>query len=134
MNSGQGDNLVSLIPRSNPTFYKSHILTTHKEEAVSENLKNMLLVMSNGGYLAPPSGDSHENPKQEALWNETWKRINRFQPNLFAELFPEEAGKPQKPKVSKDEKREVERKSGEKSADSGAEQARKSEATDRKEG
>lgn len=82
MNSGQGDNL---------------------EEAVSENLKNMLLVMSNGGYLAPPD----EKPEQEEIWIETWKRINRFQPNLFAELFPEEAGKPPKPKVSRDERREV---------------------------
>lgn len=50
----------------------------------------MLLVMSNGGYLAPPD----ENPEGEELWNETWKRINRFLPNFFAELFPEEAGKP----------------------------------------
>ncbi|KAF2188369.1 Sec7-domain-containing protein [Zopfia rhizophila CBS 207.26] len=68
MNSGQGDNL---------------------EEAVEENLKNILLVMANGGYLAPPD----EKPEQEELWNETWKRINRFLPNFFAELFPEEAGK-----------------------------------------
>jgi brefeldin A-resistance guanine nucleotide exchange factor 1 len=64
MNSGQGDNL---------------------EEAVSENLKNMLLVMSNGGFLAPPD----EKPEQEELWKETWKRINRFLPGLFGELFPE---------------------------------------------
>jgi brefeldin A-resistance guanine nucleotide exchange factor 1 len=52
----------------------------------------MLLVMSNGGYLAPPD----EKPEQEELWNETWKRVNRFLPNFFAELFPEEAGKPKK--------------------------------------
>jgi brefeldin A-resistance guanine nucleotide exchange factor 1 len=70
------------------------------EEAVAENLKNMLLVLSNGGYLAPPD----ENPKREELWHETWKRINRFQPNLFAELFPEEAGKPARPRPSKDER------------------------------
>ncbi|KAF2744238.1 Sec7-domain-containing protein [Sporormia fimetaria CBS 119925] len=68
INSGQGDNL---------------------EEAVSENLKNMLLVMSSGGYLAPPS----EKPEQEELWTETWKRVNRFLPNLYAELFPEEMTK-----------------------------------------
>ncbi|KAF2645418.1 Sec7-domain-containing protein [Massarina eburnea CBS 473.64] len=73
INSGQGDNL---------------------EEAVSENLKNMLLVMSNGGYLAPPD----EEPEREELWVETWKRINRFLPNFFAELFPEEAKKPKKEK------------------------------------
>jgi brefeldin A-resistance guanine nucleotide exchange factor 1 len=58
----------------------------------------MLLVLSNGGYLAPPD----ESPDREQLWNETWKRINRFQPNLFTELFPEEAGKPAKPRQSKD--------------------------------
>ncbi|OCL13855.1 Sec7-domain-containing protein [Glonium stellatum] len=69
MNSGQGDNL---------------------EEAVSENLKNILLVMSNGGYLAPPD----QNPDQKELWTETWTRLDRFLPNFFAELFPEEAKKP----------------------------------------
>ncbi|KAH9882098.1 hypothetical protein J1614_001270 [Plenodomus biglobosus] len=79
MNSGQGDNL---------------------EEAVSENLKNMLLVLSNGGYLAPPD----ENPQREELWLETWKRINRFQPNLLKEIFPDEAGKPARPRASRDER------------------------------
>jgi brefeldin A-resistance guanine nucleotide exchange factor 1 len=49
----------------------------------------MLLVLSNGGYLAPPD----EKPEMEELWNQTWKRVNRFLPNFFAELFPEEAGK-----------------------------------------
>jgi brefeldin A-resistance guanine nucleotide exchange factor 1 len=78
-NSGQGDNF---------------------EEAVNENLKNMLLVLSSGGYLAPPD----ENPQREELWNETWKRINRFQPTLFADLFPEEAGKPARPRASRDER------------------------------
>lgn len=56
---------------------------------MSENLKNMLLVMSSGGYLVPPE----EKAEREELWNETWKRINRFLPNFFAELFPEEAKK-----------------------------------------
>lgn len=65
---------------------------------MSENLKNMLLVMANGGYLAPPD----ENPEQEELWNETWKRINRFLPNLHAELFPEEAKKPKAERRSKE--------------------------------
>jgi brefeldin A-resistance guanine nucleotide exchange factor 1 len=70
-NSGQGDNL---------------------EEAVSENLKNMLLVLNDGGYLAPPE----EKPEQEDLWIETWKRINRFQPGLLKELFPGEVDRPRK--------------------------------------
>jgi brefeldin A-resistance guanine nucleotide exchange factor 1 len=56
---------------------------------VSENLKNMLLVLANGGYLAPPE----EQPRREDMWTETWKKINRFQPELFGEIFPEEVGK-----------------------------------------
>ncbi len=46
--------------------------------------------MSSSGYLVPPDQD----PEQAELWNETWKRLNRFLPNLFEELFPEEAKKP----------------------------------------
>jgi brefeldin A-resistance guanine nucleotide exchange factor 1 len=60
----------------------------------------MLLVMSNVGYLAPPD----EKPEQEELWTETWKRVNRFLPNFYAELFPEEAQKPQTERKSKDTK------------------------------
>ncbi|KAI9800297.1 MAG: GDP/GTP exchange factor for ARF [Piccolia ochrophora] len=72
MNSGQGDTL---------------------EEAVPESLKNILLVMSSGGFLVPPSQD----PSHERLWVETWKRLERFLPDLFAELFPEEAKNPHAP-------------------------------------
>lgn len=87
---------------------------------MSENLKNMLLVMSNGGFLAPPD----ENPEQEELWNETWKRINRFLPNFFGELFPEEAKKPkgERRRASKEKEQE---KSGEKTQ---AEEGRVEEA------
>lgn len=65
MNSGQGDSL---------------------EEAVPENLKNVLLFMSSSGYLVPPSKDQ----SQEKLWVETWKRIDRFLPDLRNELALEE--------------------------------------------
>ncbi|KAI9821685.1 MAG: GDP/GTP exchange factor for ARF [Pycnora praestabilis] len=65
MNSGQGDNL---------------------EEAVPESLKNIILVMSSGGYLVPPN----QNPENERLWTETWSRLGRFLPNLYSELFPKE--------------------------------------------
>jgi len=34
--------------------------------------------MSTNGYLVPPS----QNPEREELWNETWKRIDRFLPEL----------------------------------------------------
>ncbi|KAJ5315468.1 hypothetical protein N7476_005775 [Penicillium atrosanguineum] len=67
MNSGQTDSL---------------------EEAIPESLKNILLVMADGGYLVPPSQD----PSKEEMWNETRKRLGRFLPDLFAEIFPE-AGK-----------------------------------------
>ncbi|EFR03206.1 ARF guanine-nucleotide exchange factor 2 [Nannizzia gypsea CBS 118893] len=64
MNSGQGDSL---------------------EEAVPESLKNILLVMANGGYLvAPPTKD----PEKAKIWTETQKRLDRFLPNLFGEIFP----------------------------------------------
>ncbi|KAI9731313.1 MAG: GDP/GTP exchange factor for ARF [Cirrosporium novae-zelandiae] len=69
MNSGQTDSL---------------------EEAIPENLKNTLLVMANEGYLVSPD----QNPESETLWAETWKRLNRFLPDLFGELFPEHLKSP----------------------------------------
>ncbi|PKY03615.1 guanine nucleotide exchange factor [Aspergillus campestris IBT 28561] len=62
MNSGQGDSL---------------------EEAIPESLKNVLLVMADGGYLVPPSQD----PSKEQMWTETKKRLERFLPDLFQEIF-----------------------------------------------
>lgn len=59
MNSGQGDAL---------------------EEAVPESLKNILLVMADGGYLRREKGDR--------LWEETRKRLERFLPRLVEEVFP----------------------------------------------
>lgn len=38
--------------------------------------------MSSSGYLVPPSRD----PEKAELWNETWKRIDRFLPELRGEL------------------------------------------------
>ncbi len=66
MNSGQGDSL---------------------EEAVPENLKNVLLFMASSGYLVAPSIDK----SKEVLWVETWKRIDRFLPDLKGELALEGA-------------------------------------------
>lgn len=60
-----------------------------QEEAVPENLKNILLFMSSSGYLVPPS----KNPAQEKLWTETWRRIDRFLPELRNELALEEEAK-----------------------------------------
>lgn len=40
--------------------------------------------MADGGYLAPPTKD----PSKEKIWVETQKRLDRFLPNLFKEIFP----------------------------------------------
>ncbi|KAI9736372.1 MAG: GDP/GTP exchange factor for ARF [Claussenomyces sp. TS43310] len=70
MNSGQGDSL---------------------EEAVPESLKNILLVMSSSGYLVPPAQD----PSYERLWVETWKRLDRFLPDLRKDLDLDSRDMPQ---------------------------------------
>lgn len=41
--------------------------------------------MANGGYLVPPSEDA----KGSLIWEETWKRVDRFLPDLYGEIFPE---------------------------------------------
>jgi brefeldin A-resistance guanine nucleotide exchange factor 1 len=41
--------------------------------------------MASGGYLIPSS----QNHEQTRLWDETWKRLERFLPGMFAEIFPE---------------------------------------------
>ncbi|KAG6017343.1 hypothetical protein E4U54_007511 [Claviceps lovelessii] len=68
MNSGQGDTL---------------------EEAVRENLKNVVLFMISSGFLVPPEDSTSEQP----LWDETWKRIDRFLPGLRKDLSCESLGK-----------------------------------------
>lgn len=56
-----------------------------------ESLKNILLVMADGGYLVPPSQD----PSKEEIWTETRKRLGRFLPDLFAEIFPDASTEPE---------------------------------------
>ena len=41
--------------------------------------------MANGGYLVPPE----EDPGKKVLWDETWKRLNRFLPEMYREIYPE---------------------------------------------
>ena len=55
-----------------------------------ESLKNILLVMSSGGYLAPPNKVEGQTEQQTKIWNETWARLERFLPELMPELFPQE--------------------------------------------
>ena len=54
-----------------------------------ESLKNTILVMANQGFLVPPA----ENASHARLWTETWKRLDKFLPGMFEELFPEAAKK-----------------------------------------
>ena len=55
--------------------------------------------MANGGYLVPPSLDQQKS----RLWEETWKRLERFLPNLYQDTFPELANPPAPPPQSKEE-------------------------------
>ena len=57
-----------------------------QEEAVRENLKNVVLFMASSGYLVSPRQD----PSKELLWTETWKRIDRFMPDLRSDLDQDE--------------------------------------------
>ncbi|CAD6913734.1 unnamed protein product [Tilletia controversa] len=60
-------------------------------EAIPENLKNMLLVMSASGILIPPAapGQPDERTKAQAiLWAVTFDRFKRFLPGLEEEVFP----------------------------------------------
>ena len=50
--------------------------------------------MADGGYLQPPA--QGEKPSQ--MWEMTWKRIDRFLPNLFRDIYPER--KPTQPEPS----------------------------------
>jgi golgi-specific brefeldin A-resistance guanine nucleotide exchange factor 1 len=42
--------------------------------------------MSSTGLLVSPA----KEPSKEKLWSETWKRIDRFLPDLKNDLMPEE--------------------------------------------
>lgn len=84
MNSGQDQSLVrSFSPISLAMLTILNYFL--QEEAIPESLKNILLVMANGGYITRPS----EDPSKERLWSETQKRLDRFLPNLFKEVFPD---------------------------------------------
>jgi brefeldin A-resistance guanine nucleotide exchange factor 1 len=60
---------------------------------VRENLKNVVLFMASSGYLVSPKKDA----SKEELWSETWKRIDRFLPDLRSELGLEEFEREQPP-------------------------------------
>lgn len=86
MNSGQGDSLVcfsvSLLQNMTTDF--------SQEEAIPESVKNIILLMADGGFLVPPTQD----PSKEEIWTETKKRLERFLPDLFPEIFPDASKQP----------------------------------------
>lgn len=49
-------------------------------------MKNVILFMASSGYLVSPRKDS----SKEELWVETWKRVDRFLPDLRSDLALEE--------------------------------------------
>jgi len=76
----------------------------HLEEAVPESLKNVLLVMSSGGFLIHPEAEG-ANEKNQGLWDQTWSRLERFLPDLKVDLFPSEPEKARESETSREEHR-----------------------------
>ena len=78
--------------------------------------------MADEGYLRPPE----EKPEQERLWRETRKMLDRFLPDLFKELWPEEAKNPISPVKKKFPEQNTENQSPtEKTAGEGKEEGAK---------
>lgn len=93
MNSGQGDSLVSRhTGKYSAQPKQANSLSLKQEEAIPESLKNILLVMADGGYLIPPS--ENKTPSEIEIWEETRKRVDRFLPDLFREVFPQPKAPP----------------------------------------
>ena len=64
------------------------------EEAVTESIKNIVLVMANAGYLVPPSSGKNEGEDarggvQREMWEASKVRLERFLPRLLKEIFGE---------------------------------------------
>ncbi|EPQ28209.1 uncharacterized protein PFL1_04037 [Pseudozyma flocculosa PF-1] len=60
-------------------------------EAIPENLKNVLLVMSASNLLLPPPPPGTKDDRttnQAALWAVTFDRVQRFLPGLMEDVFP----------------------------------------------
>jgi brefeldin A-resistance guanine nucleotide exchange factor 1 len=52
--------------------------------------------MADQGHLAPP----HQDPSKENIWTETKKRLERFLPDLFEEVFPDVPAPKENPPVT----------------------------------
>ena len=105
-------------------------------ESLPESIKNILLVMSSGGYLVPPPArvgrDAEDGVGQERsetqrqLWDETYESLERFLPGLMGEIFPAAPLPPHKEEEEKaaeaqiDEKSRVEENDAESTAEKSA--------------
>ncbi|EGN96105.1 hypothetical protein SERLA73DRAFT_112215 [Serpula lacrymans var. lacrymans S7.3] len=57
-------------------------------EAVSESLKNVVLVMNAANILVPPKAEDDRDEQQRTLWTATHARIERFLPGFLAHVIP----------------------------------------------
>ncbi|KIK45792.1 hypothetical protein CY34DRAFT_801092 [Suillus luteus UH-Slu-Lm8-n1] len=57
-------------------------------EAVSESLKNVVLVMNAANILVPPSQEDQRDEHQRTLWAATQARLERFLPGFLTEVIP----------------------------------------------
>lgn len=67
--------------------------------------------MASSGYLVPPGQDA----SKQTLWDETWKRVDRFLPELRSDLASETLGV--KPSIDKNAKNSGEQGEAEVEAD-----------------
>jgi golgi-specific brefeldin A-resistance guanine nucleotide exchange factor 1 len=57
-------------------------------EAVPESLKNIILVMHAADILVPPAAAKERSNQQQALWDATHERIERFLPGFLTAVVP----------------------------------------------
>jgi golgi-specific brefeldin A-resistance guanine nucleotide exchange factor 1 len=100
------------------------------EEQIPEILKNCLLVMEGAGYLKPPrspppaQGEKEEGVRVEGrIWDETSRRVERFLPGMFEQVFPEQVKQQQQ-----QQQQEVEKVLDKRKGDSGDKKDAKREA------
>lgn len=69
--------------------YTEQYMNTNSEllaEAVTESLKNTLLVMSASNVLQPSQGHGQQQQQEEGIWEKTWRKIDAFCPSVKHEF------------------------------------------------
>ncbi|KAL7748792.1 GDP/GTP exchange factor for ARF [Sorochytrium milnesiophthora] len=69
-------------------------------DAVSESLKNVILVMCASNVLQPPAAAAEQASAGHTLWSATWEQVHRVLPDLQQELFPPAPPPPRSPPSS----------------------------------